>query len=191
MTEIVCGMSDHDTLIVLICTHSCMYRCFPHVVNIAVQHGLSALTDLTAAEPIPVPHELVAESHSETSHAAAIPPPDPTIVVIDDDLGDADMNGALESDMQYADALRGDPIKNARQLISVCRASGQRREEFKNTITEGNRAGSFGEGIELPKAQLLRDVDTRWSSTFLMIDRLLELYPVRTCRRRAHLHCRY
>ncbi|KAJ3974853.1 hypothetical protein EV361DRAFT_588665 [Lentinula raphanica] len=25
---------------------------------------------------------------------------------------------------------------------------------------------------------LLRDVDTRWSSTFFMVDRFLELYPV-------------
>ncbi|EIW65092.1 uncharacterized protein TRAVEDRAFT_33747 [Trametes versicolor FP-101664 SS1] len=111
-------------------------RCFPHVVNISVQHGLSSLTDLDPFEP-------TATADESTND---IPTPDQTIV-------------------------------NARQLISVCRVSGQRREEFKNTIIEGNKAGSFGEGVELPKAQLLRDVDTRWSSTFLMIDRLLELYP--------------
>ncbi|KAI0774753.1 hypothetical protein BD413DRAFT_603363 [Trametes elegans] len=103
-------------------------RCFPHVVNISVTHGLSSLTNL------------------------------------DDDPG-------------YAAALRNDTIKAARQLIVACRASGQRREEFTATIEEGNRTGAFGENKKLRVVQLLRDVDTRWSSKFLMIDRLLELYP--------------
>ncbi|OJT10844.1 hypothetical protein TRAPUB_12620 [Trametes pubescens] len=121
--------------------------------------------------------ELTALPAAADTSTSSIPRPDQTIVMLDDDLGDAATNSVLDLDPEYAYALRGDPIKNARQLISVCRVSGQRREEFKNTIIEGNEAGSFGEGVELPKSQLLRDVDTRWSSTFLMIDRLLELYP--------------
>ncbi|KAJ6614513.1 ribonuclease H-like domain-containing protein, partial [Mycena sp. CBHHK59/15] len=42
---------------------------------------------------------------------------------------------------------------------------------------EGNTAGGFGEPAEpLRVVTLLKDVDTRWSATFLMIDRLLEQY---------------
>ena len=48
-------------------------------------------------------------------------------------------------------------------------------------IKEGNTSNAWGkedeEDIRLREVQLLRDVDTRWSSTFLMIDRVLELYP--------------
>lgn len=33
-------------------------------------------------------------------------------------------------------------------------------------------------GGMLPEVQLLRDCETRWSSTFLMITRVLTLYPV-------------
>ena len=44
-------------------------------------------------------------------------------------------------------------------------------------IAEGNKAGVFGlEGLR--EVVLLKDMDVQWSSTFLMIDRVLELYPV-------------
>lgn len=49
---------------------------------------------------------------------------------------------------------------------------------------EGNGAKAFGkdevtgDDLELPLLQLLRDVEIRWSSTFLMIDRVLFLNPV-------------
>jgi hypothetical protein len=44
-------------------------------------------------------------------------------------------------------------------------------------IAEGNKAGIFGPD-GLCEVVLLKDMDVRWSSTFLMIDRVLELYPV-------------
>ncbi|KAI0821949.1 hypothetical protein BC628DRAFT_1328464 [Trametes gibbosa] len=120
---------------------SCMgnrIRCFPHVVNISVHHGLSALT--------------LTEKPSDSGTTS------PATCDIDD-------------------ALQDDTVKCARQLVAACRASGQRREEFSTAIREGNESGAFGENKKLRVVQLLRDVDTRWSSTFLMIDRLLELYP--------------
>ena len=43
----------------------------------------------------------------------------------------------------YVQALRGDPIKAARELVTACRGSGQRREQFALTIREGNAAGTF------------------------------------------------
>ena len=82
--------------------------------------------------------------------------------------------------MAYWKALEGDPVGEARSLVTACRASGQRREAFEKTIKEGNAAGGFGDPLEaLRVVGLLKDVDTRWSATFLMIDSLLEQYLVR------------
>lgn len=75
--------------------------------------------------------------------------------------------------------LSTDVVSRARKLVNACRASGQRREDFANTILEGNSSGAFGEDT-LPARVLLRDMDVRWSCTYLMIDRVLELYPVCT-----------
>ena len=83
-----------------------------------------------------------------------------------------------ENDFAYANALESDVVGKARSLVSACRASGQRREDFQSTITEGNSSKSFLNGKQLWNVQLLRDMDVRWSSTYLMIDRVLELYPV-------------
>ncbi|KAJ6542330.1 hypothetical protein DFH09DRAFT_928851 [Mycena vulgaris] len=77
----------------------------------------------------------------------------------------------------YWDALKLDPVAAARKLVTACRASGQRRDTFEDTIEQGNAAGGFGDPPEILRVVgLLKDVDTRWSATFLMIDRLLEQY---------------
>ncbi|KAF8999977.1 hypothetical protein BDQ17DRAFT_1176091, partial [Cyathus striatus] len=62
-------------------------------------------------------------------------------------------------------------------LVSVCRASGQRRKQFEDIIIEGNKKGFWNEKLSLPVLQLLRDCETRWSSTHQMIHRVLQLYP--------------
>jgi hypothetical protein len=63
------------------------------------------------------------------------------------------------------------------------RSNDTRREGFRETILDGNFRGLFttdlGEKILLPLLQLLRDSETRWSSTYNMILRYLQLYPVR------------
>ncbi|KAF8151682.1 hypothetical protein B0H34DRAFT_664757, partial [Crassisporium funariophilum] len=58
----------------------------------------------------------------------------------------------------------GDPIVTLRSLIRAIRASSLRRQHFAQ-ITKNH-------GFDL---QLLRDVDTRWSSTLYMIERALLL----------------
>ncbi|CDO76288.1 hypothetical protein BN946_scf184917.g4 [Trametes cinnabarina] len=153
-------------------------RCFPHVVNISVRHGLSALTEIQLPTTSSASERAgLGASQVACMAAAASIPIDPLLLPRSDTLPDASTNSALQDDPGYAAALQDDPIKMARDLISVCRSSGQRREELQRTIAEGNQARRFGPGVVIPQAQLLRDVDTRWSSTFLMIDRLLELYP--------------
>lgn len=86
----------------------------------------------------------------------------------------------------YRAALSTDIVGIARKLVTGCRASGQRREELELTIREGNEAETWtdsnGNPLQLPVLQLLRDCETRWSSTFLMLDRVLTLLPVRTSR---------
>jgi hypothetical protein len=77
-------------------------------------------------------------------------------------------------DAAYRDALEGDVVAAARKLVNVCRASGQRREALREIIKEGNAQNLF----TLDELELLRDVDTRWSSTFYMIDRLILMYLV-------------
>jgi hypothetical protein len=75
--------------------------------------------------------------------------------------------------------LKEDVVSAARTLVTACRASGQRQEDFQNTISEGNETGGWGNPPKaLRNVVLLRDVDTRWSSIFRMIDRVLELYEV-------------
>lgn len=99
-----------------------------------------------------------------------------------------------------SDTLLGDVVRMVRGLVAALRVSGQRREAFEQILNHGNAldlwkdapkiwkewwVDRYPEGrdmcsqVELPMVQLLRDVVTRWSSTYLMIHRFLELYPVR------------
>lgn len=78
--------------------------------------------------------------------------------------------------VEYAEALQTKPVSNARSIVAICRKSGSRRTELRNTIVEGIRDGTWP---HLHVVQLLRDCVTRWSSTYNMIDRCIELYPVR------------
>ncbi|KAJ6506004.1 hypothetical protein DFH09DRAFT_943442, partial [Mycena vulgaris] len=83
----------------------------------------------------------------------------------------------LAADPEYWQVLQNDVVGLARSLVTACRASGQRRDDFEETIEKGNENGGWGEPPELLRVVgLLKDVDTRWSSIFLMVDRLLELY---------------
>ena len=82
----------------------------------------------------------------------------------------------------YLEALKADVLGVARKLIAACRASGRRREEFVDTIVKGNQNMSWpkvdGMFVPMDVLQLLRDCDTRWSSTYLMVDRALVMLPV-------------
>ena len=81
---------------------------------------------------------------------------------------------------QYAAAVESDPVGSTREIVAVCRKSGQHCEDLQKIIAAGNGSNSWGANIRL--VQLLRDCETRWSSTFNMIDRLIELYLVGSLR---------
>lgn len=120
-------------------------RCFPHVINIAVQTALAHLSR-------PAGNESSIEGVSNGT-------------------------SSQETD-EYTAALEGDPVATCRRLVNACRASGQRRADFRSVIVDGNAEGEFHSTLRA--VQLLRDVETRWSSTYLMIDRVLELNEVCT-----------
>lgn len=138
------------------------YRCFPHVINLAVQAIYATLKDGSQSDA----QYLLGNLPELTEEALqAIHLPDGVTVE------------------GYRAALKTDIIGVVRKLVAACRVSGQRREDFELTIQEGNKAGIWtdfdGNPLSLPALQLLRDCETRWSSTFLMLDRVLTLLPVR------------
>ena len=138
-------------------------RCFPHVINLAVQAIYATLKDESNSDV----QYLLGNLPEFTEEALqAMPLPDGVTIE------------------EYCTALAADIIRVARKLVTACRASGQRREDFELTIHEGNKAGTWkdskGNPLTLAVLQLLRDCETRWSSTFLMLNCVLTLLPVRT-----------
>jgi hypothetical protein len=80
--------------------------------------------------------------------------------------------------MQYVNALKSDPVGRSREIVATCRKFGQRRENLQKLIATGNHTNAWGPDTVIRLVQLLRDCETHWSSTFNMIDRVIELYPV-------------
>ncbi|KAJ7769160.1 hypothetical protein DFH07DRAFT_736070, partial [Mycena maculata] len=116
--------------------------CFPHVVNIAVKTGLKELTELPNYQPN----------------------------IVCDDNGNI-IPQSLRDNIQYWKALTCDPVAEAHTLVTACRASGQCRDNFQKAIEDGNAKGGFGDPPQLfHVVGLLKDMETRWSATFLMID---------------------
>ncbi|KAJ3911829.1 ribonuclease H-like domain-containing protein [Lentinula edodes] len=150
--------------------------CFPHVINIAVKTGLSFVTTLPPLQ------------NGQTD---------------DDGLSADEISAVLfdnpNNSEEYQNALASDLISRVRHLVNLCRASGNRRDDFRNTVLsmreeirnariersqerEGNSVDDKSDYSDTTMllervVVLLRDVDTRWSSTFFMVDRFLELYP--------------
>lgn len=124
-------------------------RCFPHLVNVAVQAILKMITNVSHGHD-----DAVFEGSSSTRTTT------------------------------FSEALVRDPIACARAIVRACRASGQRREQLSQIIMEGNTNKTFGPcdaPVQVRDLALLRDVDTRWDSVYLMIRRLRVLRPVCVC----------
>ena len=130
--------------------------CFPHVINLAVQAMYTALKDGKCLE---------------THYLLRNPDALKEVVLPDGVTGDT-----------YYCALKADVVGIARKLISNCCVSGKCREEFVDTVLEGNKneewKDSEGNSFSRKTLQLLRDCEIRWSSTHLMVERTLEMLPV-------------
>jgi hypothetical protein len=91
---------------------------------------------------------------------------------------DPDYSAAFKNNEAYQAALKSDVVAHVRRYVTACRASGWRREEFNTVFMEETRLKAEGSHEPIGEVGLLKDIDTRWSSTFCMIDRLLETYLV-------------
>lgn len=125
--------------------------CFPHIINIAVQHVLEKMSSVVPPE-------------------------------VDDDF--VDMISAASKDegrrfgQSFEAACAQDPVARLRRIIMAIRSSGQRRSAFKTWIVTGNRNGLFvfqNDPVQIQPRELLRDVRTRWDSTYQMIRRCIEM----------------
>lgn len=141
--------------------------CFPHTLNLCTQRTIHAL------EKLP----LGAASY---------------------DQGDKDSDNSNE-DSKFSDENSDDndrlnrklptsAISKVRALVRGIRASDQRQTAFNDIILAGNTYGWWkadsdtpgqpGKIMQITPKQLILDVRTRWSSTYLMLRRALELRDV-------------
>ena len=124
-------------------------RCFPHVVNLAVQAILNELKE----NPLASAHE----SHGSSAYAAL------------DAYADVLASDPIGGCRKIVAACRASGQRQ-RRLKDVIK-EGNESGFWRGKLPDGK--------IELLAVHLLRDCSTRWSSTFQMINRVLLLSPVR------------
>jgi hypothetical protein len=126
--------------------------CFPHTINIAVQHVLSKMSSVKAPEnDDDDPENLTDEVNTDEGRGFG---------------------------QTFEAACAQDPILRLRKIVVAIRSSGKRREAFMKWIETGNESGLFvfqGKPVQIQPKQLLRDVRTRWDSSFNMIKRCIEM----------------
>ena len=109
-----------------------LFRCFPHVINIAVKSGLALLTKIPKVKKITENKTLNTGWETEDKEED------------DDGTSMVSYGDDFSADWMYNQAIEADPIVWCRKLVANCRASGQRRENLQATITDANGAGLFG-----------------------------------------------
>jgi hypothetical protein len=132
--------------------------CFPHIVNIAVQHVLAAMSSDTA--------------------------PENDDDILEEESGAADTDEGRGFGQTFEAACAQDPIARVRKIVMTIRSSGQRRDAFRTWIETGNKNELFvqlDKTVKIEPKQLLRDVRTRWDSTYEMIKRCIEMRLVSPC----------
>jgi hypothetical protein len=125
--------------------------CFPHTVNIAVQHVLDKMSSIKAPNNDDEPDELVSAASTDEGRGFG---------------------------QTFEAACAQDPIARLRKIVMAIRSSGQRREAFMTWIETGNNSGLFvlqNNCVQIQPRQLLRDVQTRWDSTYQMMKRCIEM----------------
>jgi hypothetical protein len=134
--------------------------CFPHTINIAVQHVLDKMSLVKAPE-------------SDDNDDA-------------EDLTDtADRNEGRGSGQTFEDACAEDPITCLRKIIRAIRSTRQHHDAFMTWIETGNRSRLFGlennNPVHIQPKQLLRDIQTKWDSTYQMVKHWIEMRLVSPC----------
>jgi hypothetical protein len=125
--------------------------CFPHTINIAVQNVLKKMSSVEPPEEDDTFEDLISTASGEEGRGFG---------------------------QSFEDACAQDPISRLRNIVMAIRSSGQRRDAFINWIENGNKSGLFvfeNKATQIQPKQLLRDVRTRWDSTYQMIMRCIEM----------------
>jgi hypothetical protein len=119
--------------------------CFPHIINITVQHILKRMSSVEAPqdETDDDSEDLIDESNAEDGRGIG---------------------------QTFDDACAQDPIAGLRKIVMKIQSSRQRCDAFMTWIETGNNSGLFvvnNRPVKIPPRQLLRDVRTslRWDST--------------------------
>jgi hypothetical protein len=136
--------------------------CFPHIINIAVQHVLAKMTSAPVL--------------NSDSDASDTDDQDDSINLESNPL--ADKRGRTQT---FELAFAADPIGRCRKLVVKLRSSGQIKDDFNNWVKAGNEKNWFkikGKPVKLPHKEFLRDVPTKWDSSYQMIKRCIEMRPV-------------
>jgi hypothetical protein len=78
----------------------------------------------------------------------------------------------------FAAACAQDPVAHLCKIVMVIQSSRQHRDALMRWIEMGNQNGLFvlnNRPVQIQPRQLLRDVRTRWDSTYQMIKRCTEM----------------
>ena len=132
--------------------------CFPHTINIAVQHVLKKMSSIEAPE------------NDEDDY--------------EDQADAANADEGRGFGQTFEAACAEDPIARIRKIVTTIRGSGQRRDALMTWIDTGNKNGLFvlqNKTVQIQPMQLLRDVRTRWDSTYQMIKQCIEMRLVSRC----------
>jgi hypothetical protein len=133
--------------------------CFPHIVNIAVQHVLSGMSRTKAPE-----------NNDDDDNPEYL-------------IG-ANIDEGRGFGQTFSAACKQDPISRLRKIVVAIRSSGQRHDALIAWIENGNKNRLFvlqNRPIRIEPKQLLRDVRTRWDSTYQMMQRSIEMCFVSPC----------
>jgi hypothetical protein len=82
------------------------------------------------------------------------------------------------TDSKLYEAVKSDPVKRCRELVGLLRLTSTRRDEYRRILNKAIKDGDFTG----PALELIRDMEVRWSSTYNMISRFLEMSEV-------YFHC--
>jgi len=173
-------------------------RCFPHIINICVSHIIASCTRISKKHL----ESIISADDDDSSFNLENDDDndgDDNNNDNDNDNDDSDNNDGDHRDkarkdipaLRFKDSeldqlntdgrawfsnMRCDPINRARRVVRILHSSDQRKRAFKDVIKNGNTCKLFN--VIVPDLEPLRDVKTRWDSTYAMIQRLLKLRPV-------------
>jgi hypothetical protein len=170
-------------------------RCYAHIINICSSHVVASFTSVPKSylTGLHVPLDADCAVYEESNSDGKPDQPD------DDDSDDQaaytfKLPGCYRSLnhsklREWAEGIKRDPLRRARRVIRILRASDTHRVGLQQLIIDGNKSGvftmidpNFEDGRRIPTTvqnlQLLRDVKTRWDSVYLMLERLRDLRPV-------------